>query len=458
MNIQTLLSALPTTPTGKPEAGAAAGHFALALSQAAGASQADGNALPAPLTATAREGLPSTMAAQQALLQALNAHSATGQQGQFDGEALLAQPNAQLEEIMARLALIEANPLHESPEPLEVDLAALPAQLQEAFKAASVESQLAEQPQAAALAASAQATTTLADAQRLPGTAASGSTGRSDLPASVMVNAPHGPGTAQLHGPALPAATLTASAPAQAQPGLAPSYQAATLDTAMITTPVRAADAASNTASVAEAIAKASASQPNGTELRSVATDGRGGFVPEAASLAPPTASNAAALSPASASPALLTQASLPAPVQSPAWPGQLGQQLVQFARRGGEQQIEMRLNPAELGPLSVTLKMTEQGAQAQFLAAHAQVRQVLEQAIPQLREALAEQGISLGETSVGEQRQDAQAFAGHDEQGGQGGTGRGDGELMAGTDSDDGIAELATSTLTLDGRVNLYA
>ncbi|WP_442905499.1 flagellar hook-length control protein FliK [Halomonas sp. BC04] len=98
-------------------------------------------------------------------------------------------------------------------------------------------------------------------------------------------------------------------------------------------------------------------------------------------------------------------QASLPSPVQSQAWTGQLGQQLVQFARQGGEQQIEMRLNPAELGPLSVTLKMTEQGAQAQFLSAHAQVRQVLEQAIPQLREALAEQGISLGETSVGEQR-----------------------------------------------------
>ena len=41
------------------------------------------------------------------------------------------------------------------------------------------------------------------------------------------------------------------------------------------------------------------------------------------------------------------------------------------------------------------------------------QVRQVVEQAIPQLREALAEQGISLGETSVGEQHNsNEQAFA----------------------------------------------
>ncbi|KFC50708.1 hypothetical protein DK37_08975 [Halomonas sp. SUBG004] len=71
----------------------------------------------------------------------------------------------------------------------------------------------------------------------------------------------------------------------------------------------------------------------------------------------------------------------------------------------GGEQHIQMKLHPAELGPLSISLKMTEHGAQAHFLSAHAQVRQVLEQAIPQLRDALAEQGISLGETSVGEQK-----------------------------------------------------
>ncbi|WP_410594391.1 flagellar hook-length control protein FliK, partial [Bacillus sp. SIMBA_074] len=62
---------------------------------------------------------------------------------------------------------------------------------------------------------------------------------------------------------------------------------------------------------------------------------------------------------------------------------------------------------------MSISLKMTEHGAQAHFLSAHAQVRQVIEQAIPQLREALAEQGISLGDTSVGEQNtSNEQAFA----------------------------------------------
>lgn len=97
--------------------------------------------------------------------------------------------------------------------------------------------------------------------------------------------------------------------------------------------------------------------------------------------------------------------ASLSAPLATQAWEQQLGQQLVGLAQRGG--QVELHLNPAELGPLSVSLKLGDQGAQAQFLSAHAPVRQAVEQALPQLREALAEQGIQLGEASVGEQRGD---------------------------------------------------
>ncbi|MNR47301.1 flagellar hook-length control protein [compost metagenome] len=44
--------------------------------------------------------------------------------------------------------------------------------------------------------------------------------------------------------------------------------------------------------------------------------------------------------------------------------------------------------------------------AHAQFFSHNAQVRSAIEQALPQLKEAMAEQGISLGQTSVGDQRQ----------------------------------------------------
>ncbi|MCH4812219.1 flagellar hook-length control protein FliK [Vreelandella neptunia] len=149
------------------------------------------------------------------------------------------------------------------------------------------------------------------------------------------------------------------------------------------------------------------------------------------------------------------TPATLSTPFTSTAWPQQLGQQLVQISQRGGEQHVQMQLNPAELGPLSISLKFGEQGAQAHFLSAHAQVRQVLEQAIPQLREALAEQGVSLGETSVGEQQNpNAQAFA-------QSGGNRGTGARSNGGDETLGEAlplDSESSPLIMDGRVDLYA
>ena len=145
--------------------------------------------------------------------------------------------------------------------------------------------------------------------------------------------------------------------------------------------------------------------------------------------------------------------ATLNTPLNSPAWPSQLGQQLIQFAQRGGEHQVKMQLHPAELGPLSITLKVTEQGTQAHFLSSHAPVRQAIEQAIPQLREALAEQGISLGETSVGEQQTpNEQAFA--QQTPGKAAGNRG-GEL--GSDSAPSPTEMDVQG-SPDGRVDLYA
>lgn len=146
------------------------------------------------------------------------------------------------------------------------------------------------------------------------------------------------------------------------------------------------------------------------------------------------------------------TTITLSTPVTSPAWPSQFGQQLVQFAQRGGEHQVKMQLHPAELGPLSISLKVSEQGAQAHFLTTSAQARQVIELAIPQLREALAEQGISLGETSVGEQSNpNEQAFA-H-----QGSSASGSGN-NSGSNDDDLIPLEQNKPLVLDGRVDLYA
>jgi flagellar hook-length control protein FliK len=113
--------------------------------------------------------------------------------------------------------------------------------------------------------------------------------------------------------------------------------------------------------------------------------------------------------------PAMVSTATLQAPVGSMPWQNELGQQLIRFSQRG-DHQIELHLHPKELGPLQISLHVNDQVAQAHFFAAHAQVRDAVQQAIPQLREALAGQGIALGEAMVGQQqqqRQDSGSFGG---------------------------------------------
>lgn len=113
----------------------------------------------------------------------------------------------------------------------------------------------------------------------------------------------------------------------------------------------------------------------------------------------PGTERSHSATAPVPASP-VTTSATISTTVGQPGWGQELGLQLAQWQQRG-EHRVELHLHPAELGPLSVSLKVDDQGAQAQFFSAHGQVRQALEQALPQLREALAQQGINLGRQAL---------------------------------------------------------
>ncbi|MES2247924.1 MAG: flagellar hook-length control protein FliK [Pseudomonadota bacterium] len=87
--------------------------------------------------------------------------------------------------------------------------------------------------------------------------------------------------------------------------------------------------------------------------------------------------------------------------VGSEKWAPALGQQLARMSL-SGTHTAELNLNPAGLGPLKVTLSVGEHQAQAAFVSAHESVRKAVEAALPQLRTSLSEQGITLGQTSVG--------------------------------------------------------
>ena len=90
-------------------------------------------------------------------------------------------------------------------------------------------------------------------------------------------------------------------------------------------------------------------------------------------------------------------------PVSEPAWGDRMGQRVVMLAANQLKT-AEIRLTPAELGPVHVKVSVEDGAASVTFQAAHAVTREALEQALPRLREMLAENGLTLGQADVGDQ------------------------------------------------------
>jgi flagellar hook-length control protein FliK len=102
----------------------------------------------------------------------------------------------------------------------------------------------------------------------------------------------------------------------------------------------------------------------------------------------------------AASTPAPIAQPRIDTPLGAPGWSTALADQLVMFA--GEKQQIaELRINPPHLGPVDITLTVSDDQASAVFASPHAIVRETIESALPRLREVLAESGINLGQASV---------------------------------------------------------
>ncbi|NKF50141.1 hypothetical protein G3R49_06095 [Shewanella sp. WXL01] len=87
-------------------------------------------------------------------------------------------------------------------------------------------------------------------------------------------------------------------------------------------------------------------------------------------------------------------------------------QQLVAMVSNG-VQQAEIRLDPPELGSMMVKVQVQGDQTQVQFQAAQQQTRDVLEQAMPRLREMLAQEGMQLTDGNVSEQGQQQRGEAG---------------------------------------------
>jgi flagellar hook-length control protein FliK len=94
------------------------------------------------------------------------------------------------------------------------------------------------------------------------------------------------------------------------------------------------------------------------------------------------------------------------APLGSAAWQTSISQHSLRLAANG-DGRAELTLHPRDLGQIQVSLKLDASNqTQLHFVSPHAHVREAIEAAMPQLRQAFAAGGLALGQASVGDQSQ----------------------------------------------------
>jgi flagellar hook-length control protein FliK len=120
------------------------------------------------------------------------------------------------------------------------------------------------------------------------------------------------------------------------------------------------------------------------------------------AMLTAPAPTNAAPVPVASGTAAAtqIVSTSIPVPVDHPAWGEALGHQVV-WSVGQGVQQVQIHVQPPDLGPVSVHLRMQDDKTDITFVSAHAVTREALETSIPRLREIFAQEGLNLSQASV---------------------------------------------------------
>ncbi|WP_265421133.1 flagellar hook-length control protein FliK [Aeromonas salmonicida] len=144
----------------------------------------------------------------------------------------------------------------------------------------------------------------------------------------------------------------------------------------------------------------------------------------------------------------------------SPETPVQLHQK-VNLMLTDKLQQAEIQLDPLGLGKMKIQIQMgADNQANVHFVVQHGQTREMLEQAMPRLRDMLAGQGIQLGQTLV--QQQPQQQSQGQSAFSGQGQSGQNGSGSFSETGQTEAEVTAAGSRLSMestnDAGIDFYA
>ncbi|WP_018606629.1 flagellar hook-length control protein FliK [Uliginosibacterium gangwonense] len=99
-------------------------------------------------------------------------------------------------------------------------------------------------------------------------------------------------------------------------------------------------------------------------------------------------------------SPQIITQHTISTPVTAHNWADEVGQRLSWVANKDNGR-AELILNPPHMGKIEVSINLNGDQASASFTAANQATRDAIQDAMPRLREVLADAGIQLGQANV---------------------------------------------------------
>jgi hypothetical protein len=148
----------------------------------------------------------------------------------------------------------------------------------------------------------------------------------------------------------------------------------------------------------------------------------------------------------------VLATLSVNTPLAQGNWDQALGER-IQWMVSQKMQGAQIRLNPAQLGPMEVRIQVHNDQASIQFSSAHSMVREALEAALPRLRDMFDASGVELVEVDVSGHSSANEQRAGADGGAVKHGTGVIDSDSGAET-----LLETPVNALLENGRLDLFA
>jgi len=110
----------------------------------------------------------------------------------------------------------------------------------------------------------------------------------------------------------------------------------------------------------------------------------------------------------------------IPVPVTNPDWADKFSEHIMWLGNQNIKSAL-IKIHPEDLGPIEISIKVIKDSASITINTHNNHIRDVVDQALPRLREMMSEQGLNLTEAHVGtdtnsqrffqEQRADYQAF-----------------------------------------------